>query len=106
MKSGLYLCKTPGKNWGLHAVEMPAEHYIALKRAVLHKFFEGLNPFLQSDTDYMSQLWEQVDKLENNIPFRHEYLFVEFWSDNQDKILTKSMEFADSIGVDLLVEDF
>ena len=55
MKSGLHLCKTPGKNWGLHAVDMPAEHYIALKRAVVnHTVFDGLNPFLQSDSDPMT----------------------------------------------------
>lgn len=106
IKPGLYLCKVPGKNWGLHCVDMDVSIYLALKSAVLCGDFEGLNPFLQSDSDPLTPFWKQRDNVEHNIPFRHDYLFVEFWTDKQDLILDKAIKFAYHNHIELLLEDF
>jgi hypothetical protein len=107
--SGLYLCKTPGKNYGLHLVNSSAKNYLALKYVVRNNFFIGLNPFQQSDSDPMSSLWEQKEDYEvnkENVKFNHTYLFIEFWSDDYNLMIEKSMEFANSIDEELKLEDF
>lgn len=106
VKPGLYFCKVHGKNWGLHCIDMDVSIYINLKSDVRNGEFEGLNPFLQSDSDPLTQMWEQREKVRKNIPFNHSYLFVEFWSDKMDLMLDKAMKFAYTNHIDLLLEDF
>ena len=107
IKAGLYLCKTPGKNWGLHLIYSTRRNYLALKRVVLRGWFNSnLNPFIQSDSDPMREFWKQLEDENNNIAFRHDYLFIEFWTNNQELILEESLRFAESIEEELLLEDF
>jgi hypothetical protein len=103
---GLYLCKTPGKNYGLHLVNETVDKYFALKKAVNRGDFEGLNPFFQSDSDPLNSLWKQEILIEDGLGFDHSYLFIEFWSDNYSLMLDKSIAFATTLGIVLSLDSF
>jgi len=103
---GLYLCKTPGKNYGLHLVNESIEKYFALKKAVNRGEFEGLNPFFQCDSSPFDPIWKQELQIEDGNKIDCSYLFIEFWSDNYCLMLEKSIAFAESINTELLLEDF
>jgi len=104
---GLYLCKAGDKNWGLYLINESAQNYFALKSAVYNMFNDcNLNPFIQSDSDPFHKKWEQEELEEKGKGFCHDFLFIEFWTDNEELILNKSIEFATSINMELKVEDF
>jgi hypothetical protein len=111
---GLYLSKQGDKNWGLYLINETVEKYLELKSMALSNergsveegyLFNGLYPFVQSDSDPMRQFWKQQLDKEEGKEFRHDFLFIEFWTDNQELILERSLAFAKLIGNELLLED-
>ena len=76
----LYIAKPSWKNWGLHW-EGTKEDWVAMKGKMLRFFRDNRksHPFFQSGF---------TDQPTN-------YLFVEFWTDNDDQILADCLAFAD-----------
>ena len=103
---GLYLSKQIDKNWGLYLINESVEKYIALKQAVFDGQFKLLNPFFQSDSNPLFNFFEQKIMYEEGKEFDHHFLFIEFWTNNQELILELSLQFAKTINTELLLEDF
>ena len=101
---GLHLAKQGGKNWGLYGINLSPQNYLALLSAAYSdNDFRTLGAFIQSDSCPLA-MWEKREKIETNVYIDTSFVFIEFWSNNEEKILEVSLQFAKSITQELIID--